>query len=43
MLRGYWAHMSLRMVDWVIRHYDESHVDTWLTVAESGMDRYAEC
>jgi aminoglycoside phosphotransferase (APT) family kinase protein len=39
MLRGYWAHMSLRMVDWMIRHYDTDHVDTWLTVAESGMHR----
>jgi hypothetical protein len=37
MLRGYWAHMSLRMVDWMIRHHDADDVDAWLTVAESGM------
>jgi hypothetical protein len=39
MLRGYWAHMSLRMVDWMIRHHDADLVDTWLTVAESGIRR----
>lgn len=32
----YWAHMSLRMVDWSIRHHDAAAVDHWLTVAESG-------
>ena len=40
MLRGYWAHMSLRMVDWMIRHHGPSDVDTWLAVAESGARRY---
>jgi hypothetical protein len=29
-----WAHMSLRMVDWVIRHYTPDYVDHWLTLAE---------
>lgn len=37
-LRAYWAHMSLRQVDWSIRHHDEQTVDRWLTVAEQGMD-----
>ncbi|MBM2616155.1 aminoglycoside phosphotransferase family protein [Actinoplanes sp. LDG1-06] len=32
----YWAHMSLRMVDWSIRHHDPATVDTWLDVAEAG-------
>jgi aminoglycoside phosphotransferase (APT) family kinase protein len=35
---AYWAHISLRMVDWSIRHHDEATVDHWLTVAESGLD-----
>jgi hypothetical protein len=34
--RAYWAHMSLRQVDWSIRHHDEATVQRWLTVAESG-------
>jgi aminoglycoside phosphotransferase (APT) family kinase protein len=38
-LRPYWAHMSLRMVDWAIRHYSTDDVDHWIAVAESGMDR----
>ncbi|WP_127500932.1 phosphotransferase [Actinoplanes solisilvae] len=33
----YWAHMSLRLVDWSIRHHDATAVDHWLTVAESGL------
>jgi hypothetical protein len=40
-LRPYWAHMSLRLVDWAIRHHGESEVDHWLAVAESGMDQSA--
>ncbi|WP_250037575.1 phosphotransferase [Paractinoplanes maris] len=32
----YWAHVSLRMVDWSIRHHDDTAVEHWLTVAESG-------
>jgi hypothetical protein len=35
--RAYWAHMSLRQVDWSIRHHDAGTVEHWLTVAESGM------
>jgi hypothetical protein len=35
--RAYWAHMSLRLVDWTIRHHDAARVEHWLTVAESGM------
>lgn len=35
--RAYWAHMSLRQVDWSIRHHDAEAVDHWLTVAESGL------
>lgn len=30
-----WAHMSLRLVDWSIRHYTAAHVTTWLEVAEA--------
>jgi hypothetical protein len=30
-----WAHMSLRLVDWSIRHYTAPYVTTWLGVAES--------
>ncbi|MBL7257827.1 phosphotransferase family protein [Paractinoplanes lichenicola] len=33
---AYWAHMSLRMVDWSIRHHDAAAVDHWLDVAEPG-------
>ena len=29
--------MSLRMVDWMIRHHDTDDVDAWLAIAESGM------
>lgn len=35
--RAYWAHMSLRQVDWSIRHHDTATVDHWLDVAESGI------
>ena len=35
--RAYWAHMSLRLVDWSIRHHDAATVQRWLAVAESGM------
>lgn len=35
--RAYWAHMSLRQVDWSIRHHGTATVEHWLTVAESGM------
>lgn len=36
--RRYWASMSLRTVDWVIRHYDHDTVQRHLALAESGMD-----
>ncbi len=29
-----WAHMSLRLVNWSIRHHTAAHVTTWLEVAE---------
>jgi len=35
--RTYWAHMSLRQVDWSIRHHDPATVDHWLDIAESGI------
>lgn len=34
-LRLYWAHMSLRQVDWSIRHHTRADLDRWLTLAES--------
>lgn len=37
-LRLYWAHMSLRMVDWAIRHHGPSDVDGWLALAETRLD-----
>jgi hypothetical protein len=30
-----WAHMSLRLVDWSIRHLTPTDVDAWLEVAET--------
>jgi hypothetical protein len=35
-----WAHMSLRLVDWSIRHHGPADVDLWLDVAEIGVRRY---
>jgi hypothetical protein len=35
--RAFWAHMSLRQVDWSVRHHDAATVDRWLDVAETGM------
>ncbi len=29
-----WAHMSLRMTDWAIRHFTPSDVNHWLDLAE---------
>ena len=29
-----WAHMSLRMTDWIIRHYDDARLGHWLDLAE---------
>lgn len=37
-LRLYWAHMSLRLVDWAIRHHSSSVVDGWLELAGTRMD-----
>ncbi|WSU40953.1 aminoglycoside phosphotransferase family protein [Streptomyces sp. NBC_01089] len=33
-LRLAWAHMSLRMVDWAIRHFAPTDVEHWLDLAE---------
>lgn len=33
-LRPLWAHMSLRMVDWSIRHFTAVEVDKWLDLAD---------
>lgn len=33
-LRPAWAHMSLRMADWAIRHFAPGEVDHWLSLAE---------
>jgi hypothetical protein len=33
-LRPAWAHMSLRMVDWAIRHFTPADVERWLDLAE---------
>ncbi|MFK4085247.1 phosphotransferase enzyme family protein [Kribbella sp. NPDC020789] len=37
-LRPLWAHMSLRMVDWAIRHFTPADVEHWLELAESRLD-----
>ncbi|RMI38375.1 hypothetical protein EBN88_16930 [Streptomyces triticirhizae] len=37
-LRPAWAHMSLRMVDWAIRHFAPGEVFRWLDLAERRMD-----
>ncbi|WP_343235002.1 phosphotransferase [Streptomyces sp. SID10853] len=36
-LRPAWAHMSLRMVDWAIRHFTPADVEHWLDLAEQRM------
>lgn len=33
-LRPAWAHMSLRMTDWAIRHFPSDEVATWIALAE---------
>jgi hypothetical protein len=33
--RACWAHMSLRLVDWSIRHLDAADVTAWVDVAEA--------
>ncbi|MGH3095440.1 MAG: phosphotransferase family protein [Streptosporangiales bacterium] len=37
LLRTYWAHMSLRLVDWAIRHHGPDEVDVWLQLADHGL------
>jgi hypothetical protein len=32
-----WAHLGLRMTDWMIRHYTPAHVEHWLGLAEQRM------
>lgn len=34
LLRPAWAHMSLRMVDWAIRHFTPADVEHWLDLSE---------
>jgi aminoglycoside phosphotransferase (APT) family kinase protein len=38
MLRVYWAAMSLRQVDWSIRHHTPAAVEHWLALAETRID-----
>ena len=35
LFRAYSASLSLRLVDWAIRHYTAADVDRWLDLAES--------
>jgi hypothetical protein len=37
-LRPLWAHMSLRMTDWTIRHFTPAQADHWLDLAEQRID-----
>ncbi len=37
-LRPLWAHMSLRMTDWAIRHFTPDDVDHWTALAETRTD-----
>lgn len=37
-LRPAWAHMSLRMTDWAIRHFPSDEVATWVALAAQRMD-----
>jgi hypothetical protein len=36
-LRAYWAHMSVRLIDWAIRHHTSAEVDLWIATAERAM------
>jgi hypothetical protein len=40
--RAYWAHMSLRQLDWSIRHHTAGAVDFWLDVVEGGRRRIGD-
>ncbi len=33
-----WAHISLRMVDWAIRHFPAGQVDSWVELAQQRID-----
>ena len=33
-LQPAWAHMTLRMVDWAIRHFPPGHAERWMDLAE---------
>ncbi|MCM3884106.1 phosphotransferase [Frankia sp. R82] len=37
-VRPAWAHLSLRMADWAIRHFAPDEIDRWLDLAESRLD-----
>lgn len=37
-LDAYWAHLSLRLVDWTIRHHGPANLDHWHTVADQHLD-----
>jgi hypothetical protein len=37
-LRPYWAALSLRLVDWSIRHFTDEATEAWLDLAESRID-----
>jgi len=37
-LRPYWAALSLRLVDWSIRHFTDAATERWLDLAESRVD-----
>ena len=39
LLAPMWAHMSLRMTDWAIRHFTPCRVDHWLDLAEQRAHR----
>ncbi|WP_322759120.1 phosphotransferase [Frankia sp. Cr2] len=37
-VRPAWAHLSLRMMDWAIRHFAADDVDSWVDLATSRLD-----
>ncbi|WP_034271548.1 phosphotransferase enzyme family protein [Actinospica robiniae] len=38
-LQPAWAHMSLRMTDWAIRHFPPEEVDDWVDLAEQRLEQ----
>jgi Ser/Thr protein kinase RdoA (MazF antagonist) len=40
-LRPAWAHMSLRMTDWAIRHFASDEVETWVRLAGNGFRAFS--